>query len=235
MEKTKSVHANNDFKSILLEQGYFIFKNLLNQDEADLLGREIKSCLGNDSVSGVRNLEKKVKVVDHLTRSSKIFDLAETVLNGKSHLVRAIYFNKTSEANWGVVWHQDKTIAVDRQTDIAGWGPWTVKDGVHHVQPDISVLERMVTIRIHLDPADESNGCLKVIPGSHRSGILTQNQVDEMKVKHAAVSCIVEKGDAVLMRPHVLHSSNKADKPAQRRVVHLEYSDYILPDGLSWT
>ncbi|MGE0268732.1 MAG: phytanoyl-CoA dioxygenase family protein [Candidatus Omnitrophota bacterium] len=226
--------VKNNVKKDLVEQGCFVLKNLLNQDEADLLGREIKSCLGNDAVSGIRNLEKKVKAVYHLTRSPKVLDLAETVLNGKPQMVRAIYFNKTSEANWGVVWHQDKTIAVDRQTDIAGWGPWTIKDGVQHVQPDINVLERMVTIRIHLDPADESNGCLKVIPRSHQFGILTQNQVDELKVKRDSVSCIVERGDAVLMRPHVLHSSNKADKPAQRRVVHLEYSDYTLPDGLSW-
>jgi len=36
------------------------------------------------------------------------------------------------------------------------------------------------------------------------------------------------------MRPHVLHSSGKLVRHAHRRVVHLEYSDYVLPQGIHW-
>lgn len=214
--------------------GFCIYKSLVGVEQCCRLISAIESAGVQACTSGVRNLEKKVKEVSELVQSPEILGLAEKILNDKPKMVRAIYFNKTPEANWGVVWHQDKTIAVDAKLDINGWGPWTVKDGMHHVQPDIEVLEKMVTFRIHLDAANEDNGCLKVIPQSHRFGVLLQKQVDELKNSDDSVSCLVRQGDAVIMRPHLLHSSNKAKNPTQRRVIHLEYSSYSLPDGLNW-
>jgi len=39
--------------------------------------------------------------------------------------------------------------------------------------------------------------------------------------------------DVVIMRPHILHFSSKANNPSHRRAVHLDYSSYELPDGVS--
>lgn len=150
------------------------------------------------------------------------------------NLVRALFFDKTPEKNWLVTWHQDKTVTLNKQTDLAGWGPWSVKDGVCHVQPPVAILNKMVTFRLHLDSADETNGCLKVIPGTHKYGILKQPEIDEIIRRKIAVPCVVEAGDAVVMRPHILHSSSKAKQPSHRRVVHIEYSNHVLPDGTSW-
>lgn len=65
-------------------------------------------------------------------------------MGGEAHLVRVIFFDKTSDNNWLVSWHQDRTVSVDKRMEIPGWGPWTVKDGVHHVQPSVNILNRMV-------------------------------------------------------------------------------------------
>jgi hypothetical protein len=48
------------------------------------------------------------------------------------------------------------------------------------------------------------------------------------------VLCPVPRGAAVLMRPLLWHASSKAEAPAHRRVVHLEYADVELPGELDW-
>jgi hypothetical protein len=68
--------------------------------------------------------------------------------------VKATLFDKTPDANWLVPWHQDLTISVKERVDIDGFGPWTVKAGVLSVQPPVSILERMLAIRIHLDDCE---------------------------------------------------------------------------------
>jgi ectoine hydroxylase-related dioxygenase (phytanoyl-CoA dioxygenase family) len=140
--------------------------------------------------------------------------------------VRAIFFDKTPTRNWAVPWHQDKTVTLNRKVTMDGWGPWSEKDGVCHVQPPCSVLDRMLAIRLHVDPCDEESGCLRVIPGSHRSGILKPRDVARMVATNDAVPCVAAAGDAVIMRPHVLHSSRRSVRQIHRRVIHLEYSDY---------
>lgn len=198
----------------------------------------IKSDIDLDSVKlkkyGVRNLEKRFSSISMLVQNDILLSIAKELLGSHVNLVRALFFDKTPEKNWFVTWHQDKTVTLNKQMNLEGWGPWSVKDGVCHVQPPVAVLDTMLTFRLHLDPADEENGCLKVIPETHRYGILGQSRIDEIVSSENAVACVVEAGDAVIMRPHILHSSSKAKQPGHRRVVHIEYSSYVLPDGTSW-
>jgi hypothetical protein len=49
-----------------------------------------------------------------------------------------LYFNKTERANWGVPWHQDKTIAVREKIELPGFTAWSVKQGVIHVHRNIN-------------------------------------------------------------------------------------------------
>jgi len=184
---------------------------------------------------GLRNAQKKLKSINTLTQSNSIIMLCEKILGKNPKLVRAIYFDKTASKNWLVTWHQDKTICVNKKYNIPNWGPWTIKDNVHHVQPDIQVLNQMLTIRIHLDDADENNGCLKVIPYSHELGFIKQNDIKSIVTNNSIVNCELKAGDALIMRPLTLHSSSKSLIPtAHRRVIHLEFCNYDLPTNLAW-
>ncbi len=138
--------------------------------------------------------------------------------------VRGIYFDKTPEANWLVPWHQDLSIAVKQRLDVSGYGPWSTKEGVPHVQPPAELLEAMVTLRLHLDNCDESNGPLRVIPGSHRMGRLEAADIVKTRSNQKEVICSMQAGDALLMRPLLLHASSEASVPVHRRVIHLEYA-----------
>jgi len=216
------------------DNGIEIIKNFVPKDAIAEIISEISSYHDLDSKHGIRNAEKKFKSVNKLIESNLIQNKANEVLGSLPKFVRAIFFDKTPEKNWLVAWHQDKTISVNKRIDIEGWGPWSKKDNIDHVQPELNVLNQMVTFRLHLDAADENNGCLKVIPNSQDEGIIPQKRIDTIIKTRQAFSCVVESGDVVLMRPHILHSSSKSITPKHRRVVHLEFSNFNLPSELQW-
>ena len=143
-------------------------------------------------------------------------------------------FDKTPETNWKVSWHQDQTISVVEQREVEGFGPWSVKAGVPHVQAPVGLLERMLTIRIHLDDCGISNGPLRVLPGTHLSGKLSPSELARLRSERVEVTCAVPAGGAILMRPLLLHASSVSESPAHRRVLHIEYAAETLSGGLKW-
>ena len=132
-------------------------------------------------------------------------------------------------------WHQDRAIAVAKRQELPGWGPWTVKAGVVHVLPPAAVLEKMITVRLHLDDCDENNGPLRVLPGSHRHGILSAEQLAALRKQVPEVACLLPCGGALVMSPLLLHASSPAQSPLHRRVLHIEFApENLLPEGLAW-
>ena len=92
----------------------------------------------------------------------------------------------------------------------------------------------MLTVRLHLDAADEFNGALRVLPGSHRLGRLSSERVQELRSQQADFLCAMSEGDALLMRPLLLHASSRSMSTRHRRVLHIEYAAYTLPSELNW-
>jgi ectoine hydroxylase-related dioxygenase (phytanoyl-CoA dioxygenase family) len=191
------------------------------------------------SVYAVRNLLDAVPEVGEVICASRVGALMESVLGASCFVVRSMLFDKTPEANWKVAWHQDLSIAVRARLDAEGFGAWSEKAGVTHVQPPVEVLERMCALRLHLDASDEANGPLRVIPGSHARGRLSAETRAELirqaEKRSEAVSCLVPRGGALLMKPLLLHASSASRLPQQhRRVIHLEFAAAQLPAGLEW-
>jgi ectoine hydroxylase-related dioxygenase (phytanoyl-CoA dioxygenase family) len=174
-----------------------------------------------------------VPSVQDLAMSRPVRNVMETVLGSKCFAVRGIFFNKTRSSNWKVVWHQDLTIAVRERKDVDGFGPWTMKAGVLHVQPPVEIMSKMLAIRLHLDESGIDNGPLRVIPGSHREGRLSSEQIGSWAKKNP-VTCVVSRGGALVMRPLLIHASSACVVPRPRRVIHLEFASVELPQGLDW-
>ena len=120
------------------------------------------------------------------------------------------------------------------RVEMPGFGGWSIKQGVIHVQPPPSVLENMLTLRVHLDDCDADNGPLRVLRGSHRHGRLNDDQIARLKHECEEVTCVVPAGGVLLMRPLIFHASSPAKKPRHRRVIHLEYAANPLPEPLRW-
>ena len=185
------------------------------------------------ALHGARNL-LRVDAVRELACSPRVREVMEALLGPACFAVRGLYFDKPLGANWMVPWHQDLHIAVKTRADLPGFAAWSVKAGVPHVEPPFDLLERMATIRIHLDAAHAGNGALRVIAGSHRLGRLSADDVDAARLRDPETLCEVPAGGALLMRPALLHASSNAGGGRARRVVHLEFAAEDLPAGLEW-
>jgi hypothetical protein len=183
---------------------------------------------------GVRNLLRISPAVRYLAWSSHVMELVRAVIGPGTFPVRGIFFDKNPDANWKVPFHQDLTIAVQSRIDVEGFGPWSVKEGIAHTQAPVGLLERMLAVRLHLDDCTEDDGPLRVLPGTHRFGRLDSAGIDELRARGTETAVTARAGDAILMRPLLLHASSPAAQPSHRRVIHLEYAAEPLPGGLRW-
>ncbi len=220
--------------------GFVVLANVLDNQAVSGLIEVLSNVTAGDGVRrrenvyAVRNLLDAAPDVAALSGSPAVRALVEPVLGSGCFPVRGILFDKTPDANWNVAWHQDLSIAVREKRNVPGFGPWSEKAGVIHVQPPASVLERMLTVRLHLDDCDASNGPLQVLPGTHQGGRLSADEVQRKRQDIPATICLVPAGGALLMRPLLLHASSASQSPRHRRVIHLEYAADALPGGLSW-
>jgi ectoine hydroxylase-related dioxygenase (phytanoyl-CoA dioxygenase family) len=183
---------------------------------------------------GLRDVLDNLPALRTMADHAAIRAVVNQVLGEDAFVVRATLFDKTEASNWKVPWHQDVTIAVTERREIPGYGPWSNKAGVTHVQPPSEVLERMVTVRVHLDDCPASNGALRVMPGTHRLGKLNQNEVSPYIEEERSACCVATAGEALVMRPFLLHASSAAERPGHRRVLHFDYAVGDLAGGLEW-
>lgn len=149
--------------------------------------------------------------------------------------LRAILFDKSNRDNWVLGWHQDRTICVDKRIpDLEGFGPWTTKQGLTHVEPPFRIIDAMRTIRIHFDRVTNENAPLKVAVGSHRIGKIRADEVEAVASKFECHKCLAERGDVWLYATPILHASDASISSAPRRVLQVDYSAEKLPSGLNW-
>ncbi len=219
--------------------GFQILPALLSLEACDEIVRELAENFQTRDRTrrrgGVRNVFQYSATALTFAKSAPVMSLVSALIGAPAFPVRAILFDKTPEANWGVPWHQDLAIAVAQKIDTPGFNAWSVKEGVIHVNPPIAVLEGMVTLRLHLDDCNADNGALRVLPGSHRDGELNGEAISNWSDRQTAVMCEVPKGGALFMRPLLLHASAAALRPMHRRVLHVEYAATDLPNGLKWS
>ncbi|MGK2911836.1 MAG: phytanoyl-CoA dioxygenase family protein [Sphingobium sp.] len=136
--------------------------------------------------------------------------------------------------NWALAWHQDRTIAVVSRADCPDYGPWTLKSGIQHVMPPQRLLDRMLTVRIHLDPVGPDNAPLLIAPGSHSHGRVPEHRVASLVALCGTYACLAEAGDLWLYVTPILHASEAATDPSHRRVLQVDYSADPLPTPLEW-
>lgn len=121
---------------------------------------------------------------------------------------RAMFMNKPAGKGTKLPWHQDRWRNLDR--------------------------DPLVTLWTALDPATEENGCVEIIAGSHKwgvinpshaSGFLSDEQAEEYAPREKVHFCELEPGEAVLMHNWLLHSSDKNHSSQSRRAFSVCYMD----------
>ncbi|MBI2504170.1 MAG: phytanoyl-CoA dioxygenase family protein [Candidatus Latescibacteria bacterium] len=120
---------------------------------------------------------------------------------------RAMFMNKPAGKGTHLVWHQDRWSDLDR--------------------------DPLITVWTALDPATLANGCVQVVPGSHRalvnpehpSGFLSAEQAAELLSKTQPVPLELEAGEVVLLHNWLLHSSDVNRTAIPRRAFSVCYMD----------
>ena len=221
------------------QHGYVMLQGVFSVPEIDSFAQRLSAALeahrdtstlqSRGQIYGSRNLLETFPEIASLMRHPSLRKFSTAVLGADAGVVRALYFDKPPNRSWSLPWHKDRTIAVKRNdlpTEL--FHKPTAKAGVPHVEAPPSVLEKMLTIRIHLDAMTATNGPLYVIPGSHLG--VGEGHEDPVEL-HAEI------GDVLAMRPLLTHSST-ASMPgttSHRRVIHVEAAASAeLPDGYDW-
>ena len=199
---------------------------------AERAGMEASIRGDEGSIYAARNVLELWPNAANVWRVAPLPQCLAAVLGPRFGLVRILFFDKPPRQTWALPWHKDLTIAVrDNRLPSLHFRNPTRKAGVPHVEAPLSVLESMLTVRIHLDEATEENGPLKVVPGSHRTGkALTLDLASPVRI-------LANRGDVLLMRPLLAHCSGKShpETVCHRRILHLEFANTPdLTDGYAW-
>lgn len=203
--------------------GYSIQEGVLAACEIETLLRAIERQALPHSRAGARHVLGSPPIRE-LAHDVRLTSIASTWLGAPALPFKATLFSKTQEANWLVAWHQDTALPLAARVPRAGWGPWSEKYGVTYAHAPASALSRVVALRIHLDDSDSDNGPLRVLPGTHALGVLTDAEIHERATCIAPRDCCTPAGGIVAMAPLIIHASSKCIATRLRRVLHLEYA-----------
>ena len=135
------------------------------------------------------------------------YHITRRFIGERVSVFRSMFFNKPAEQGVLINWHQD------------GSGGWGV-----NIRPKI-------TIWTALDATSVANGCLQIIPGSHKSVIPKKG--DRLSAEEIAIHAPDEKrlylelesGEAVLLHNWTLHRSETNTTNRPRRAFSVCYCD----------
>ncbi|MCV9932622.1 phytanoyl-CoA dioxygenase family protein [Flavobacterium sp. LS1R47] len=224
-------------------EGFAIIDHVYNETEIEKLISIIESVTKNkaekttfrksEDLFAIRQFHKEIPEALEYIFNPNLKNIIKSNFGENYFITKSIYFDKPEKSNWFVAYHQDLTISVDKKIDIENFENWTTKQNQFAVQPPKDILDKNFTIRIHIDKTTKDNGALKVINSSHSKGICRIENMDFKNEKETI--CEVEKGGIMIMKPLLFHASNKTTNNERRRVIHIEFSNQELPNGLDWS
>jgi ectoine hydroxylase-related dioxygenase (phytanoyl-CoA dioxygenase family) len=214
--------------------GYIIFAaavpiSELNQIIDELAYNDVFQYENNNSG---HNLLSEFSSISTIAVDKNIIEVVKGVIGQDAIPLKAIIIDKTKQNNWGLDWHQDLKIAVQEKDETPGFTQWTQESGINHVIPTIDVLQRSLTVRIHLDDCNPMNGSIWVLPGTHKGKIYSKDEIVKKVKEIKIVDCIANKGEVMFMSPLLLHKSPYSLTDKSRRVLQIEYSSVTLPNNL---
>ena len=133
-----------------------------------------------------------------------IRSICEQLVGPDISIYRSMFMNKPARRGTLLPWHQD------------GGRIWDL------------TIDPIITLWLALDPATVANGCVQVIPGSHRLGLLSEQGhtiTPEQEATHCPEEAIVhlelEPGEMVLLHNFLLHRSDRNQTDIPRRAFSL--------------
>jgi len=205
------------------DAGFAILPALFSCEYLDQLLQKVDESAPRRSRAGIRHA-LSLSPVAAVAREPQMIELARQVLGSEAFPFRATLFDKSPASNWLVVWHQDTALPLRQRIELPGWGPWSIKDGITYAHAPAIALSQVLALRVSCDDSTLVNGPLRVLPGTHTLGVLSDDSLHKLSTRIAPVDCVVPKGGVVAMHPLVVHASSKSQTEMPRRVLHVEYA-----------
>lgn len=226
-----------NIKNDIDHEGFFIGRNFYSDQFIDELLEELKRSNAlqyeKQEISDF-NMITRIPFVNELAHSHQLISLVMLVLGENAFPINAFVLDKTKNNNWGLDWHQDLKIAVKTKIETAGYYNWTVESGIIHTIPPKEILEKRLSVRIHMDDCLIENGAIIIAPKSHQFGIIKNKAEVEKITNDKVLYCEIKKGGIMFFTPLLLHKSPYSMTDKKRRILQIDYVGSPLPNGLEW-
>ncbi len=211
--------------------GFAFAPRIISADECKTIKQAVSDALADSA--GTRNLLSSSWCQALASKISR-HPLISSALPADSVAVQCTFFEKSAAKNWLVPVHQDLSIPVAERVPYSALKGWSEKEGQLYVQAPPELLQQLLAVRLHIDDCAADDGPLQVLPGSHLDGLVSAEAAVLARQTQNRVTCIAGQGDAMLMRPLLLHSSSRSTGSSKRRVLHFLFGPNELPFGLRW-
>ncbi|PSG90351.1 phytanoyl-CoA dioxygenase family protein [Aurantibacter aestuarii] len=221
-------------KKQVLHKGFSVLNQVYTKREIKKIKGKLHMYLKNNpgKTYSLREVFLRLPQLKPLVINKNLKQIIDSLLPN-AFLTKVIYFDKTIQDNWYVTWHQDLPVNVKDKIETDGFTSWTKKEDVISVIPPEAINKNTISIRVHLDNTNSENGALKVIPGSQNKR-LTDTEIKLIIDNSLPFDCEVNLGGIHILKPQILHASSKNKSGKRRRVLHLEFSNLDLPNGLEY-
>lgn len=225
------------------ENGYIIIEGFLSSDEVqaikDLRDRAVRRAqetgtgfregpvhydvepVKNDptgrgmSLRKIQEVYRVEKVYRDVMASGKMLDVVEDLIGPNIYYHSSKLMCKPAHGGRRKPWHQDYAYWTDMNT-------------------------RQVTVWVAIDPATRENGCMQVIPGSHKRGLLPHFHLEDYQIKEEGIEkenivvAEMKPGDALFFSVLTLHASDPNNSPNPRLSAIIDFDSQPAPGSSSW-
>lgn len=218
-----------DERRLYDEQGFVLVPEIFSTAELEEIDREIDRILPDTDAQG--ELSGWIfKVAEHSDLASR-FAEDERLLGLIENIVQP-----------GIAVHSSKIVTKLPHSDSDDVCHWH-QDEAYYLEPDDpeTISKTRMSVWVPLQDANERNGCLWVVPGSHRWGLESYTLADDGTCKKRidreayanehAIQVPVRAGSAVLFSAWTWHHSKNNQTDTIRRAFIVSYQEATVPRG----
>jgi ectoine hydroxylase-related dioxygenase (phytanoyl-CoA dioxygenase family) len=161
-------------------------------------------------IKQLMHAERISPTIDRLLRSDHVLEIVEALIGPEIALYHCKLLMKAARGGTVTPWHQD-------------YAYWVAEDN----RP------LMLNCMFQIDGSSQENGCLQVVPGSHRRGLMTHDRQGKVfsvflpgyfQPRPDAVPLPLRAGSAVFFGPMIIHGSDANHSDQERRACTIAYN-----------
>jgi ectoine hydroxylase-related dioxygenase (phytanoyl-CoA dioxygenase family) len=195
-------------------EGYLLFRDVLDAELVAEASRHVAWLMERHPELRPEHLGHTLMTEDpfwvRLVSDDRLLDIAELFVGPNIALFASHYISKPPGEGLPVLWHQDGSY-------------WPLEP------------MEVVTLWLAVDDALPENGCMRVIPGTHRLDLqklqrttevpnVLSSRIDPDLVNEAeAVDLVLKAGDVSVHHPNIIHGSNANTSPRRRCGLTIRY------------